>query len=267
MYFLHDLRVLGSALFLVSIGFILSPAHTVAQTSEIEVAILRLPTLSESSNVITVWVSLSTPPSAPFAVDFITILPLVDLGAGRGPAAPGLDYVETAGTLVFQPGQTQLSFPITVIDDDIDETTEAIGVLVRPQTSFVSVGRVIDISDDDPAPIAVPDVGFVNEQEGAIVHVPVKLQGRSDFDILIDWTTQDASNGSFAQALPPADYIPSSGTLRIPARSSVGVIDIPIRGDAAPEADELIVVSFRNPRGATLGGFLGLGFGVILDAR
>lgn len=226
-------------------------------------------TVTESTNgqgtVITVPVTLSPAPTEPFSVAFSTV-PIVDFIDERRPASPGLDYVETAGTLVFQPGQTQASFRVTVIDDAIDEPTEFIAVAVATVTGpRNAVPALLNVLDDDAAPVAIPDVGFVNEQEGAVIHVPVKLQGSSAFDILIDWQTLNVPDGPPGQALSPDDYTAASGTLRIPAGRSVGVIDVPVRGDTLREPDEFIVVSFSNPRGATLGGFFGLGFGVILD--
>ncbi len=38
-----------------------------------------------------------------------------------------------------------------------------------------------------------------------------------------------------------------------------------VNGDEASENDEVFLVSFRNPTNATLGGFYGLGYGIIND--
>ena len=42
-------------------------------------------------------------------------------------------------------------------------------------------------------------------------------------------------------------------------------MSVAVNGDTVPEPDETFLVSFRNPTNATLGGFFGLGYGVILD--
>jgi hypothetical protein len=40
---------------------------------------------------------------------------------------------------------------------------------------------------------------------------------------------------------------------------------VTVKGDTTPEADEYIVVSFNQPTNARLGGFRGLGFGVVTN--
>ena len=42
-------------------------------------------------------------------------------------------------------------------------------------------------------------------------------------------------------------------------------VTISVNGDTAVEPDEWIVVSFKKPANARIGGFWGLGFGVILN--
>jgi hypothetical protein len=38
-----------------------------------------------------------------------------------------------------------------------------------------------------------------------------------------------------------------------------------VHADTAPEPDEYVVLSFLHPTNATMGGYWGLGFGVIVD--
>ncbi len=54
-------------------------------------------------------------------------------------------------------------------------------------------------------------------------------------------------------------------TPRAPGGAPTGVASIDVIGDTDDEFPEAFLVSFRNPTGATLGGFFGLGAGLILD--
>lgn len=212
-----------------------------------------------------VTVTLSPPQSEPLRLRFFTARPIESVSLSQ--ATPDVDFEPFAFEVVLAPGETQAGFGVNVLDDDMDESTEGIVVVASlvEAPGVQALGR-IDIIDDDAPPIAVPDVGFVNEEPGAVVHVPVKLQGSSAFDIWIDWRTVNVPDAPAGQALAPGDYAAASGTLRIPAGRRTGVIDVSIVGDRLfPEPDEFIVVSFSNPTNATLGGFFGLGFGVILD--
>ena len=42
-------------------------------------------------------------------------------------------------------------------------------------------------------------------------------------------------------------------------------VPVTINGDTLNEPDELLIVSLTNPTNATIGGFLGLGFGTIIN--
>ena len=52
--------------------------------------------------------------------------------------------------------------------------------------------------------------------------------------------------------------------------SDIGQVEAPavtisVNGDTLPEPDEWITISFNHPTNARLGGFYGLGFGVIIN--
>lgn len=253
-----------------------SPALTIAApTLRIEsTSVLEAPGIIEKvegpavvGSVASVIVTLSPPQSDPFPVRVFTPRP-IDFVSVFTPATPDTDFEPLQIDVVFAPGQTEAIVGVIVLDDDMDEV-DAEGIVVVASSlgapRIQASGR-IDIIDDDAPPIAVPDVGFVNEEPGAVVHVPVKLQGSSAFDILLDWRTVNVPDAPPGQAVSPDDYVAASGTLRIPAGRRTGVIDVAIVDDRfSPELDEFIVISFSNPTNATLGGFLGLGFGVILD--
>ena len=48
-------------------------------------------------------------------------------------------------------------------------------------------------------------------------------------------------------------------------QSGVQTVTIRVNGDVVVEPNEWIVISFKNPTNAKMGGFYGLGFGVITN--
>ena len=66
-------------------------------------------------------------------------------------------------------------------------------------------------------------------------------------DVTVDYATQDGS------ATAGSDYVPTSGTLTIPAGSTSGTIGVTVNGDGTPEPDEMFSLTLSNPTCATLG--------------
>jgi Calx-beta domain len=111
-------------------------------------------------------------------------------------------------------------------------------------------------------PTLTPGVGEVVEGDSGqtMLSVPITLDHPSSNTVTVDYVTVDAT------AAAPADYDQWSGTVSIPPGSTTGYANIPVNGDIVDETQlEYFLTSFRNPQHATLGGFYGLGLGVIDD--
>lgn len=79
----------------------------------------------------------------------------------------------------------------------------------------------------------------------------------------VEWTTLPIAGPGFAA--PPDDYQAASGVVTFAPGETAKTVPIVVNADAVDEPDEYVVVSFRNPTNARMGGFWGLGFGVIID--
>lgn len=83
----------------------------------------------------------------------------VDYRTAGGTAAPGQDYVVASGTLIFSPGQTNRSFPVTLLQDQVLETPKTVGVSLSGFVNVYPGGRVnaqiviVDASDTGLNPI------------------------------------------------------------------------------------------------------------------
>jgi Tol biopolymer transport system component len=86
----------------------------------------------------------------------ITGASTIDYSVSDGTAVAGTDYAPTAGTLHFNPGESQKSFSIPIIYDKKPEPSETINLALTNPTGSVARGRqtaVLTISD--PAPVVI----------------------------------------------------------------------------------------------------------------
>ncbi len=97
------------------------------------------------------------------------------------------------------------------------------------------------------AAVREPDAGVVE------VRVPIRIAQPVTQSVEVNWTTLDLD------ARSPQDYEAASGTVVIPPGETEGSAVVRVKHDGVDEPRvEKFAVSFRAPRNASLGGFLGL---------
>ena len=79
------------------------------------------------------------------------------------------------------------------------------------------------------------------------------------------WSTFVVPGAPANQADPATDYTATSGTVTFTPGQTSKTVTISVNGDTVPEPDEYIVVAFTNLNHAAIGGFFGVGFGVIVN--
>lgn len=128
-----------------------------------------------------------------------------------------------------------------------DEDGEANGVIVDPVVPLRAL------------PAVVP--GTVTVVEGnngtTAMTVPVTLTHASALPVTVSWSTYDH------QAIAGSDFIAATGTVTFAPGQTTKSVEITIIADTIPEADEYAVVLFTNPVNARIGGFYGIGAGLI----
>ena len=154
---------------------------------------------------------------------------------------------------------------LLVRQDDIDEPDERVVVSITAATNatiggFYGLGAGV-ITDSDPPPVIVPGQASLLEGDSGTrtLRIPVSLSAPSAQTVTASWITGNHT------ATASSDYVPASGVVTFAPGETEQRVLITINGDVAPEPDELMWVSFRQPVNATIGGFLGLGFGTILN--
>jgi alpha-tubulin suppressor-like RCC1 family protein len=222
------------------------------------------------SQVLQIPVMLTEPSSVTVTAAWTTIFgPGVEPPA---PAEPGSDFEAASGTVTFEPGATETRVSITVLGDALEEPDEWIVVAFGNSTNAVMGGYwglgFGVIEDDDAPPRIVPGAASVVEGDSGwqVLQIPVMLTEPSSVTVTAEWTTIFGPGVEPpAPAEPGTDFEAASGTVTFEPGATATTIAITVLGDLIEEPDEWVVVAFGNPTNAIMGGFWGLGFGVIED--
>lgn len=137
------------------------------------------------------------------------------------------------------------------------------GFLAEDGIETGSPGGIVNVIP----PTIVPASGWMTEgNSGTVaVDVPVTLSAPSNRPITVEWNTTFAPGAPAGQADAATDYVAGSGTLTFAPGETAKTVQVLLNGDTDDEASEYFVVRFHDPAHAVLGGFLGLGFGGILN--
>ena len=171
------------------------------------------------------------------------------------PATEGADYEGVQGTLTFAPGETGKDVPVTLIDDQLDEADEHVGLsLSEPRNATMtrsSRGSLVIFDNDDPNTVFSIDDVEAKEDAGEMVFSvglvdPDKASGR---DVTVEWETSDGT-------ATEEDYDAAEGTLTFAAGTTAPQeIRVAITDDAVDEAEEeTFTVTLHNALHATLAG-------------
>jgi len=179
------------------------------------------------------------------------VLITVDYATSDGTAEAGDDYTAISGTLSFAPGQTNQSFAVTILDDELDEPDETfIFTLSNPVnatlgTPYTATLTVVD--DDEPPTVQFGSATYsVGEGAGAAT-LNATLSAASAVSVTVDYATTDGT------AEKDSDYVAVSGTLSFAPGQTNQSFAVAILDDELDEPDETLTFTLSNPASATLG--------------
>ncbi len=217
---------------------------------------------------LSVPVTLSKMSTATVSVDWVTF---VNAGPPECQADPATDYTPTGGTVTFAPGDVAELVTVSVNGDTLVERDECVIVSFRNPTNaavggFYGLG-VGTVTNDDLPVLVRPGSGSVVEGDSGTVglDVPVTLSKVSTATVSVDWVTFVNAGPPECQADPATDYTPTGGTVTFAPGDVAELVTVSVNGDTLVERDECVIVSFRNPTNAALGGFYGLGVGTVTN--
>jgi hypothetical protein len=170
----------------------------------------------------------------------------------NGSARATSDFLRTAGTLTFAPGETSKSVTVQTVDDSLYEVDEtALLNLSSPVNATLADGQgVVTIDSDDPVPsLSIDDAEIVEGAAGTTsqLRLTVRLSDVSGVASRVTFATQDGTATAANR-----DYRARTGSVQIRAGSTTATISISIVGDAAVEPDETLSVILTAPVAATI---------------
>jgi hypothetical protein len=184
---------------------------------------------------------------------------------GSDTATAGADYTPNSQLITFLGTQSR-TFEVDVLGDSLSESTETFTVTLSTPIGAgildgTGVGTIIDsdgeveISIDDPAPVAEGDVGTAN-----FIEFTVSLSAQSAQQIRVNVATStDAPATASAD-----DFVAKSDVLVFQPGETSKTFRVNLRGDRTVEPDETFVVNLSSPVNAVIApGLAGQGLGTI----
>ncbi len=152
-----------------------------------------------------------------------------------GTATTGVDYIATSGVLVFAPGQTTSSIPISILGDRTLEPDETLTIEFsgRSQVILPLVNPTITIQNDDRAIVVAANIAYPEGNLGTnFFQYPVILEFASDLPVEVHYSLHAST------ATADVDFVPASGVLVFNPGQTTNFISVGIIGDLEQEPDE-----------------------------
>ncbi|MGJ5634627.1 Calx-beta domain-containing protein, partial [Nostoc sp. CALU 1950] len=198
-------------------------------------------TVNEGAGGVTVTLLRSGDLSSTSSIKYATI---------GNTATKGVDYgsggVESAGTIIFAPGESSRQVSIPINDDSLAEGDETFNFVIDQAVgSTLGLQRTlgITIQDNDSSSLNFTQP-IVNEGDGSATVTVTR--GNAAGTARLDYTTVDGT------AKAGSDYQNRSGTLNFAAGETSKNIVIPIINDNVGEPNEAFSLRFSNAVGVQL---------------
>ena len=165
----------------------------------------------------------------------------VEYATADGTAMAGIDYEETTGALTFPSLETEQMISVPIVDDDLDEATEAFAVVLSNASNTAvadseAMGVIVD--NDLPVVNVAADLAAV-EEGGTVTFVLTRIGDLTvPLTVLVDVTER----GAFL-----ADGTPSEATFDIDAE--MATLLVATDDDERDEADGAVTATIAD--GAT----------------
>ena len=217
---------------------------TIVDDDPLPVVSVESQTVTETnsgSSAVTVQVNLNQPALFPVTVSYQT----------RGiTAAPGIDFVNAAGTLMIPVGASSGTITLATLGDILDEADETFSIELSLPTNATlsSVPNVITIVDDDLPPLV--SIANITVAEGTAAEgslgattstIAVSLSSVSGLPVSVNFHSDEVT------ALAGSDFVFANETLTIPAGQTSGSISFGVAGDSVNEPNEAFKISLVRP--------------------
>ena len=167
----------------------------------------------------------------------------VNWATADGSAIAPDDYTASSGTVDFPVGETTATLTVPVVGDRVYEQQEYFSVILSdPVNCTIQTGSAYGWITNDDVRVAIADLIQDEGNTGTTDYVfMLTLSGEYDVPVSVDWATADGN------AVAPADYATSSGTVNFPAGETTATLIVPVVADRDYEPQEYFRVVLSNP--------------------
>lgn len=226
------------------------------------------PAALQEGNLATYTVTMAQPAMTTVSVDY---------GVADGTATlADNDYADTAGTLVFNPGETSKEFSVQTTDDGVSEGVENFtAVLSNPVNAVLATSQVATDIFDASVSVSIQDASVIEGNNGGsawgwdgwtVMSMNIVLPQPLTSEVTVRWgpiaggtaTPYSYGGGDFRIAIPfsncNADSAPSScPSVTLLPGETVKTIKIMVYGDKTAEPDENFFIKIFDVAGAAVG--------------
>ena len=177
--------------------------------------------------------------------------------AVSGTATPGADYATLTGTALIPAGQSSVTIPVSVLDDNVVENAETVNVtlgtvsLAGVTIDPLQASATVAMNDDDATTVSISAPDAAGSEPGS-----------DDGQFLVSLDNGKTAPAGGLQvtytisgtATPGSDYTALPGTVTIAAGQSSATVAVDVLGDNVVEVSEQVIVtlSAANHTGVTI---------------
>nr|MBA3683992.1 hypothetical protein [Planctomycetota bacterium] len=174
----------------------------------------------------------------------------VDYTLSGSAVGGGIDYTLAGGSVTFAAGQTSKALSLTIVNDALDESNEAVIVTLSSPGKATLGSRATytyTITDNDATPTVAFGSSTSSALEASSPGIAVLLSAASGLPVTIPLTVGGTASAG------GADHDLASENFVIPPGTSSATIPVAIVGDQSDEPNQTVVVTMGTPTNATLG--------------
>ncbi|HEY0174273.1 MAG TPA: Calx-beta domain-containing protein [Pyrinomonadaceae bacterium] len=167
-----------------------------------------------------------------------------------GTATAGTDYVPRSETLTFAPGETEKTFNIQLINDEVIDPDETVTLALREPTGNAVLGTprvaTLSIEDDDPHRFHFSDPVYEVSEDVLSLVVTVYRTGAPTVPVSVGYSTSDGT------ASERSDYVTARGRLTFAPGESQKSFRLLIVDDVFVEGEETVNLTLLDPKGGVV---------------
>ncbi|MCB0190736.1 MAG: right-handed parallel beta-helix repeat-containing protein [Anaerolineae bacterium] len=160
------------------------------------------------------------------------------------------DFFAVVDVVEIAPGLTTTTFPVTIVDNSIIESTESLTLALSNPVSATLAATdtaTLTIIDDDTPVVDFSAPTYQVDEDAGSATITVTLSITSEQQVTVDYATSDGT------ASDASDYGSSGGTLTFTTGITQLSFTVPITDDSDLEGSETVLLTLSNAVNASLG--------------